>query len=66
MPILSNLPVEVTITSFSFGVEPTPGLLGDSANIERLSRLLLGVRTRGVYSLVEVVLPIKRFDSGIV
>jgi hypothetical protein len=66
MPILSNLPVEVTTTSCSFGVEPIPGLLGDSVNIERLLRLLLGVRTRGVYLLVEVGLPIRKFDSGIV
>jgi len=66
MPILSNLLVEGTITSFSFGVEPIRGPLGDLANIELLSRLLLGVRIRGVYLPVEVVPPIRRFDSGIV
>lgn len=66
MPIPSNLRVGVTITSSSFGVEPIPDLLGGLANIELLLKLLLGVRTRGVYLLVEVVLPIRRFDSGIV
>ena len=66
MPILSNLLVEVTITSFSFGVEPIRGLLGGLANIELLLKLSLGVRTRGVYLLVEVGLPIRRFGSGIV
>jgi hypothetical protein len=66
MPILSNLLVEVTITSSSFGVGPIPGQPGGLANIELPSRLSPGARTREVYSLVEVVLPIKRFDSGIV